>query len=300
MAANSSISRQEEGQPASDVCQPAVCGQEVLEMLQNHHGSRGGLVALLEAIQSRYGYLPEAALRIVSRETGCSLVDIYGVATFYRAFSLKPRGRHHVCACLGTACHVRGAGGIVERFEEQLGIEAGETTPDGQFTLETVNCLGACALGPAVVVDGRCFSKVKKSGVRQLLDGAASGFTGGAARGQISVPLAASCPRCNRSLMDADHLIEGQPSIRLSVLSDGAHGVLRISSWYGNGRAVRECDLPGDRSARFFCTHCHGELAGGASCAACGSPLVSLVVQQAAMLRICSRLGCGKHLLDLT
>lgn len=277
----------------------AVCEGDVLGMLQKHHGGRGGLVALLEAIQARYGYLPEAALRIVSQRTGCSLVDLYGVATFYRAFSLNPRGKHHVCACLGTACHVRGAAGIVERFEEQLGIEAGQTTPDGRFTLETVNCLGACALGPAVVIDGRCFSKVKRSGVRQLLDGAAAGFHGSRENGFQEISLAASCPRCSRSLMDAAHPIDGHPSIRLSVLSDCGHGVLRISSWYGNGRAARECELPGDRIAQWFCPHCHGELAPGSECAACGAPRISLTVEGGAVLRICSRLGCEKHLLDL-
>lgn len=277
-----------------------VAEEDILELLQQYDGSRGGLVALLQAIQARYGYLPEAVLRAVSQRTGCSLVDLYGVATFYRSFSLKPRGEHLVCACLGTACHVRGAAAIVERFEEQLGIESGETTPDGQFTLETVNCLGACALGPAVVIDGRYFSKVKKSGVRQLLDAARSGFDRGEGNGRIGLSITATCPRCNRSLMDSDHPLDGHPSIRVSVLSDGQHGLLRISSWYGDGRVPRECGLPGDGIARLFCPHCHGELAAGSNCTACRAPLVSLVVEGGAMLRICSRLGCEKYLLDLT
>jgi NADH-quinone oxidoreductase subunit E len=277
-----------------------VAEEDVLELLRQYDGSRGGLVALLQAIQGRYGYLPEAVLREVSQRTGCSLVDLYGVATFYRSFSLQPRGEHLVCACLGTACHVRGAARIVERFEEQLGIKAGETTPDGKFTLETVNCLGACALGPAVVIDGRYFSKVKKSGVRQLLDAAQSGFDGGGGNGRIGLAITATCPRCNRSLMDSEHPIDGHPSIRVSVLSDRQHGLLRISSWYGEGRVARECDLPGDGVARFFCPHCHGELATGSNCAACRAPLAALVVEGGAMLRICSRLGCEKYLLDLT
>lgn len=277
-----------------------ACDEDLLEILQQHDGSRGGLVALLQAIQARYGYLPEAVLRGVSQRTGCSLVDLYGVATFYRSFSLQPRGEHLVCACMGTACHVRGAARIVEQFEEQLGIAAGETTPDGQFTLETVNCLGACALGPAVVIDGRYFSKVKKSGVRQLLDDARTGFGRGEGNGRIGLAITATCPRCNRSLMDSEHPLDGHPSIRVSVLSDRQHGLLRISSWYGDGRVSRECELPGDRVARFFCPHCHGELAAGSKCAACQAPLVALVVEGGAMLRICSRLGCEKYLLDLT
>jgi NADH-quinone oxidoreductase subunit E len=284
------------GEPPAAV----VAEEDILEWLQQHDGSRGGLVALLQAIQARYGYLPEAVLREVSQRTGCSLVDLYGVATFYRSFSLQPRGEHLVCACMGTACHVRGAARILEQFEEQLGIAAGETTPDGQFTLETVNCLGACALGPAVVIDGRYFSKVKKSGVRQLLDDAQAGFGCGEGNGRIGLAITVTCSRCNRSLMDSEHPLDGHPSIRVSVLSDRQHGLLRISSWYGDGRVSRECDLSGDRVARFFCPHCHGELAAGSKCAACQAPLVALVVAGGAMLRICSRIGCEKYLLDLT
>jgi NADH-quinone oxidoreductase subunit E len=144
-------------------------GQGVLEILERHDGRRGSLIAILEEVQSLYGYLPEAALRTVSAKTGRSLVDVYGVATFYRSFSLKPRGKHLICVCLGTACHVRHAPRVVEEFQRQLGIQAGETTPDGEFTLETVNCLGACALGPVAVVDGQYFSNVDSAGVKRIL-----------------------------------------------------------------------------------------------------------------------------------
>lgn len=130
---------------------------------------QGGLIAILDGIQETYGYLPEDALRAVAGKTGRSLVDVYGVATFYRSFSLQPRGEHTISVCLGTACHVRGARMIVEEFERQLGIHAGETTPDGAFTLETVNCLGACALGPIVALDGRYYSKVTTAKVARIL-----------------------------------------------------------------------------------------------------------------------------------
>ena len=129
-----------------------------------------GLIALLDGIQDKYGYLSEEHLRSVARQTGRSLVDIYGIATFYRSFSLQPRGEHTVFVCLGTACHVRGAPMIVEEFERQLGIHVGETTPDGMFTLETVNCLGACALGPIVAVDGRFHAKVTTAKVARILE----------------------------------------------------------------------------------------------------------------------------------
>jgi len=144
--------------------------QEVIERIADRHrGSRGAVIAALEDIQAEYGYLPEEALRAVSAKLGRPLVDIYGVATFYRAFSLKPRGRHLICACLGTACHVRGAPAVAEELERQLRIKAGGTTPDGEFTLETVNCLGACALGPIVAVDGEFFPNANPAKVRQIL-----------------------------------------------------------------------------------------------------------------------------------
>ena len=148
--------------------------EEILAILATHDRNLGGLIAILEKVQNRYGYLPEKALRIVGDRTGCSLVDIYGVATFYHSFHLEPRGKHLISACLGTACHVRGAPRIVKEFERQLGIRAGETSADREFTLETVNCLGACALGPIVVVDGQYFSNVKTVKVKHILEQAQS------------------------------------------------------------------------------------------------------------------------------
>lgn len=143
--------------------------RDVLRILAKHGRDRGGLIAILQEIQARYGYLPEQALRAVSEETGRSLVDVYGIATFYRAFSMVPRGKHLVCACLGTACHVRGAPRVVEELERQLGVRAGQTTLDGQFTLETVNCLGACALGPVVVVSGEYYGQMTGAKAARLV-----------------------------------------------------------------------------------------------------------------------------------
>jgi len=142
---------------------------DVLRILDAHKGGRGGLIAILEAIQAEYGYLPQAALRAVADAAGRSLVDVYGVATFYRSFRLYPRGKHLISVCLGTACHVRGAPMVAEEFERRLGIQAGGTTKDGEFTLETVNCLGACALGPIVVADGRYFPNVRVGDAVRIL-----------------------------------------------------------------------------------------------------------------------------------
>jgi NADH-quinone oxidoreductase subunit E len=274
--------------------------KEVLEILAKHGNSRGELIAILEEIQARWGYLPEEALRTVSRETGVSLVDVYGIATFYRLFSLKPRGKHLVCACLGTACHVRGAAGIVDELQKQLGVAPGETTPDGEFSLETANCLGACALGPIVVIDGRYFSKVRKRKVRELLDAAKKGFCAAPADGQGRLfPVMVACPHCNHSLMDPSCMIDNQPSIRVSALADGHNGRLRLSSLFGSYRIAADWDIPRRIVTRLFCPYCHEELCNGDPCPLCEAPVVPLIVEGGGTLDFCSRRGCGWHQLNL-
>jgi NADH:ubiquinone oxidoreductase subunit E len=122
--------------------------------IRKHQSQKKALIAILQDVQAEYNYLPREALQQVARSVGVPLIDVVGVATFFRAFSLKPRGKHVVTVCQGTACHVRGGPKILEEFERRLGIVAGETTADKKFTLETVACLGCCAIGPVVVVDG--------------------------------------------------------------------------------------------------------------------------------------------------
>jgi NADH-quinone oxidoreductase subunit E len=117
-------------------------------------GADGSLMSVLEEIQARYRYLPREAMILVSDRLGVPLSQVYSVATFYHAFSLEPRGKHTVSVCTGTACHVRGAMQVLDRLETKLNVAPGETTHDREFTLETVNCLGCCALGPVVVLDG--------------------------------------------------------------------------------------------------------------------------------------------------
>ena len=125
---------------------------ELAETIEEN-GEDASLISVLEEIQARYRYLPQAAMVLVSERLGVPLSQVYSVATFFKAFSLTPRGRHLINVCLGTACHVRGAVRILEKIERDLGIGSGETTKDLKFTLETVNCVGACALGPIVIVD---------------------------------------------------------------------------------------------------------------------------------------------------
>ena len=152
---------------------------KVTEIVDRYGCNRDSLVSILQDIQSEYRYLPEDALRAVARQLDVPLIQVYGVATFFKAFSLEPRGEHVVSVCLGTACHVRGAPAVLDELRRRLGINHGETTKDKQFTLETVNCLGACALGPIVVVDGDYTGQVGPAKVKTILK-----QYGKAARGQ--------------------------------------------------------------------------------------------------------------------
>lgn len=127
--------------------------EKIQTIIKLHKGLKKNLIAILLDIQAAYNYLPPESLRLVASELGIPLIDAIGVATFFRAFSLTPRGKHTCLVCLGTACHVRGGPKILDEFERRLGISAGETTKDGQFTLETLACLGCCAIGPVVVID---------------------------------------------------------------------------------------------------------------------------------------------------
>jgi len=114
----------------------------------------GSLIAILQGIQGKYRYIPEDAIRIVSKKLNLPLIDVYGVITFYNSFSLKPIGKYLTTVCLGTACHVRGGKRIVDALSRNLEINPGETTKDLRVTLQTVNCLGCCAIGPIVVING--------------------------------------------------------------------------------------------------------------------------------------------------
>ena len=277
--------------------------RRVRGIIAKYPDERGRIIAVLEEIQSEYGHLPEAALRLVADETGRSLVDICGVANFYHAFSLKPRGRHLVSACLGTACHVRGAPMVVEEFERQLGVRVGETTADREFTLKTVNCLGACALGPVAVIDGHYFSKMRPSKVRRLLGEARRGFDRGDGGQDPRVfRIEVGCPSCNHGLMDPSFAIEGHPSIRLTVSFGDKHGWLRLSSLYGRYNVFSEYEIPPESVVEFFCPHCHATLISSWKCTNCEAPMVAMIVRGGGTVRICSRLGCigaNSHMLDV-
>ncbi len=122
-------------------------------IVEQYQGKPTALIMILQDIQTHYRYLPRAALDLVAERMNLPLAQVFGVVTFYRAFSLEPKGRHHLCVCTGTACHVRQSSVILDCLERKLDIHAGETTADGEISFETVNCLGACALGPLVTAD---------------------------------------------------------------------------------------------------------------------------------------------------
>jgi NADH-quinone oxidoreductase subunit E len=142
---------------------------KVESILERHQRDKGMLVAILQDIQAEYNYLPREALEETSKGLCVPLSQVYSVATFFKALSLEPRGRHLINVCLGTACHVRGAVKVLEAMERELAIGSGETTKDLRFTLETVNCVGACALGPVVIVDGEYHGQMKADKVKDVL-----------------------------------------------------------------------------------------------------------------------------------
>ena len=273
---------------------------EVLSILERHNGNRSGLIPILEDIQARYNHLPADALTVLAEETDRSLTDIYGVATFYKSFSLKPRGKHLCSVCTGTACHVRGAPIITEEFERRLETSAGETTPDKEFTLETVNCLGACALGPIVVVDGHYFSNVNSAGVKKIIKKTRSGLDEVNVNADRRIfPVSVNCSRCNHSLMDPEHPIDDAPSIRVTASFERKHGWLRLSSLYGSHSLDSEYEIPADAIVHVFCPHCHAELNGASDCPDCGAPMISMIVRGGGIVQLCSRRGCKGHMLDL-
>lgn len=126
----------------------------LIKILKAHKEKEGNLISLMQDINEEYKYLPEEILREVSDELDIPISRFYSLATFYSCFRLEPMGKKHVCVCVGTACHVRGAPLVVDTIERELKMKSGETSEDGEFTLDSVNCVGACALGPLVTIDG--------------------------------------------------------------------------------------------------------------------------------------------------
>jgi len=139
------------------------------EVLAGYEGEKHELIPILQDTQAAFRYLPAAAVREISRFLNVSESSIYGVATFYAQFKLTPVGKKIIRVCRGTACHVRGSAKVLAEMEKQLGIKAGETTPDMEYTLETVACIGACALAPTMTIDGETHGKMSTRKVAEVL-----------------------------------------------------------------------------------------------------------------------------------
>ena len=143
--------------------------REIDGIIEQHGGRESAILAILQDIQAKDKYLQKEALEYVSQKMNIPLVQVFRIATFYNALSLKPRGRHRVDVCLGTACHVRGGNKILDKMERDLHISVGETTQDKRFTLESVHCVGCCSLGPVAVIDGKVYGRLAQEKVPALL-----------------------------------------------------------------------------------------------------------------------------------
>ena len=140
------------------------------EIIAAHKDMKGALIPVLHEAQGIYGYLPIEVQSIIAEGLGISLAEVYGVVTFYAQFSLNPKGQYEIGVCLGTACYVKGSGDIIEKFKQILGIDVGECTPDGKFSLTATRCVGACGLAPVVTVNEDVYGRLTVDDVQGILD----------------------------------------------------------------------------------------------------------------------------------
>ena len=143
--------------------------QTITDILHNYPAQQRYSLAMLQDMQRHFNYIPREGMEALAEYLDCPLSSLYAMATFYKALSLKPKGRHIIKLCDGTACHIRGSVNLVGGVERLLGIQAGETSADGQFSLELVNCLGSCALAPVMVVDDTYYGKVTMERLPEIL-----------------------------------------------------------------------------------------------------------------------------------
>jgi NADH:ubiquinone oxidoreductase subunit E len=157
-------------QAGSQAKEVKMTPQTLEQILEGRHSQPNQLIEVLHDIQDKYDYISEEAMRAVSRGLGVPLMEVYRVASFYKAFRLKPSGKHVITMCMGTACHVRGARLLHDQATGQLGVKRGEVTADGLFSIEHVNCLGACAMGPIVTENGSYHHRMTTGKLRKLIE----------------------------------------------------------------------------------------------------------------------------------
>ena len=151
-------------------CDGCKIDDKLKDIVKKYKSVDGGIIGALHEVQNAYGYIPEVAQKYLSSELNVPMSKIYGIITFYSRFSLKPKGKYHIQVCLGTACYVKGADKVLERFKQKLEIDEGKTTKDGMFSLESVRCIGACGLAPAIVIDNEVYGKMDEKKVDELIE----------------------------------------------------------------------------------------------------------------------------------
>jgi NADP-reducing hydrogenase subunit HndA len=143
---------------------------DIIAIVDKYRDDKGALIPVLHEVQEYFGYLPIEVQKVISDELHIPLAEIYGVVTFYAQFSIQPKGKYTVSVCLGTACYVKGSGKILEKFENILGVKAGEVSDDGMFGIEACRCIGACGLAPVATVNGEVYGRLVQADVQTICD----------------------------------------------------------------------------------------------------------------------------------
>lgn len=143
--------------------------EQLMKAIAEHKGQDGALIPVLHEAQNIYGYLPIEVQKIISDELGVSMAEIYGVVTFYTQFTTNPKGKYNIAVCLGTACYVKGSGVLLEKIKEKLGIDVGECTPDGKYSIEATRCIGACGLAPVLTVNEDVYGRLTPDDIDGIL-----------------------------------------------------------------------------------------------------------------------------------
>lgn len=152
------------------ICMPQKRIDIIKEICNEHNNDAGELINILHAVQGKLGYLPKEVQELIAEELGIPTSKVYGVVTFYSFFTMKPKGKYPVSVCMGTACYVRGAEKVLIEFKRQLGIEVGETTADGLFSLDSLRCVGACGLAPVAMIGTKVYGRLTAADVKRIID----------------------------------------------------------------------------------------------------------------------------------
>lgn len=151
-------------------CNGCKIDEKLEKIVNKYKNVEGGIISALHEVQDTYGYISSISQKYLSKELNVPMSEIYGIITFYSRFSLVPKGKFNIQVCMGTACYVKGSDKVLNRFKQKLGIEEGKTTEDGKFSLESVRCIGACGLAPAIVINEEVYGKMDEKKVDELIE----------------------------------------------------------------------------------------------------------------------------------